>query len=253
MVEFRKTKRLSRSFGRIRIDESALARLSTRIRDLTSGHGGSLNIEIVSADNQDTIRTSDPEFFLTDNMPRKIRSVSISYLNYQGALSCELELRADPIEPAKLRMDGTDPAAVSGAYHELERELSERQVTGGALLAKLDTFAAFLFLGILAAACIYSAFDIALYIADLWIQGFKASTVRRGIVVVGGIFTFIAFFGGFRLVELLKETFPLVEFAGRLSDPSTNRRSRLVWVAVSILLPILLNVLSGMLTGLFRR
>src|SRR6185369_11257135 len=89
---FTRHKTLRQQFDRLRIDENDLARLAFIMKSLQSRFGGKIEISIVSADGEETIRTNDPDFFVSSHMPPQIRSVSISYRNYSAPVSCSIDL-----------------------------------------------------------------------------------------------------------------------------------------------------------------
>jgi len=250
MAEYSRHKSLSRDFDRVRIDENDLARLGAIVSGLAERFGGSPEFRIVSGDGEETIRTGDPDFFVGQHMLPQIRSVSISYHNYQAPVSCCVELGAFPHNRASLSADGSDRDIVSGVYHELERELEGRQVLGVKCAKHLDGFFVHFLVSLMVASAIFSVFDFVLDLASATIVSFKGSDLHEVLVGIGTACVFIGLFiGGFQVIELLQRVFPALEFAGRLSDPNTVSRKRLIWVITVILLPIAVNVVSNLLTA----
>lgn len=249
-------KSLTRYFWRLVLDENALARIATIIAAAVQKSGNTIEIEIVSANEQDTIRTSDPQFFTSAHMPLLIHSVSMEYHRYNTPVSLSLRLVTYPNSQAKLSVDGTDRNIVLGVFSEIEKELDFRKVLGGKVIqgiSELNSFSAFLMylLGSWAtAASIYSIFDLPLRLASSQIPNFKGSPLNIVISTIGWICVFFAMLFAIPFREIILRTFPVVEFSGRLGDPYTKARKRFFSVVLVILLPIILNVLAGLLTKL---
>ncbi len=253
MPGFIRHKSLSQRFQRVILNENDLARLGEIVNTLSERFGDVIEIKIVSADREETVRTSDPGFFVSQHMPPQIYSVSITYNNYKAPVSCRVDFVASSDGHATLSVDGTERETVSGIYHELERELGSRVATGASLVQKLNSLPVTFVLNIIIGVAIYSIFDLALDFASAKIPGFDGSEIHRlfqNIGLISMVLGVIA--GGLWVSDLLKRSFPPVEFSGRLSDANTINRSRLIWVSGAILLPIVVNVFSNLLTNVFK-
>lgn len=220
MSEFTREKSLNRRFQSVKLDENDLARLGAMVSTLASRFGGSLQITIVSADGEETIRTGDPSFFVSQQMVPLIRSVSFAYYNYKAPVSCRVELSAYPSQRAEISVSGTELEIASGIYRELERELKSRQPYSDKLPRVFDSFLVYLFAALVVATAIYSVFDMILNFAAGRIGGFKGSDVHKGLQSVGWISVVAgAVIAPHSILDLLNRAFPTVEFSGRLSDP----------------------------------
>lgn len=123
-VAFSRRKTVRREFWQVRLSEHDLYQLATEVQKLAGRFGGEIDIEVVSADGEDTIRTSSPAFMRGPDLPRAVRSVAISYRQYPAPLSCRLELPRYTGGPAMLEIEGNDPTAISGMFREFERTLA---------------------------------------------------------------------------------------------------------------------------------
>lgn len=258
MVDFTRYKTLKQDFVRVSIDETDLARFARTIRDAVKdyedeGAEGEMDIEVATADQEEVFRTDCPDFFESENMPATIRSVSVSYHQYEPSIACSISFSAGPEGSASLSAKGTD-ARVTGLFYDLVKRVRAKQVFGQRLTQVLDKSWFALLLGMLVAFAVYSAFDVLLSLLVAYSPEFKGSSTYSIIVSIGwGAVLLGLLMGGDPLVRLLKQCFPPVEFTGRLSDPQMIRRSRIVRTATTILIPIVLNVFSGMLIELITR
>jgi hypothetical protein len=251
-VEFTRRKSLHREFRRLRIDENDLVRLGQIILAVAQRSKNTLDITVVSGDGEETLRSPNPDFFVSSDMPPQIRSVSIA-LRGESPVSCEVELSAFPRGRAEISADGLDREAVSGVYHELERELESRQAWGRRLVIAVDSFWFTVVTGLVIAAALYSIFDFVLNLASARVQNFYGSKMHLTFAGIGwGILILAMFVGTFPIVSRIKRALPIVEFSGRLSDPSLISRSRILWIITVILVPIVLNVLAALFFDLLK-
>ncbi len=88
MTSFKRGKSLSGYFQNIRVDENTLIHIGRILNDLVNRYGSPIDIEVTSADREDTIKTSDVAFFSSENMLTHISSISIRYHNYKSPISC---------------------------------------------------------------------------------------------------------------------------------------------------------------------
>ena len=192
--------------------------------------------------------------FFDDNLPRLISEIRISYRHYNAPISCDIQITTGSSGCVDLSVDGEDPTIASGLFRELTRKIESRELGGIWLAKRLDSNLSSLAISILTAVAIYCAFDFSLFIADVSAEGFKGSTIRSFIRYIGWICVFVGFvFGGFSIERSLKCHFSSVHFRGRISDPWGKRRARLIWIASALILPILLNVITSMISDLLSR
>lgn len=259
MTEVIRHKTLSSEFSRLQMNENDLFRVATIVENLALSYGGQPNIEVVSGDGEETLRTKSSEFFLNDQLPQNIRSIMIGFSKYNAPISCMINLTAMQNRSAYIKVDGTDTSAVAAVFHELKRELTARE-TGGPKFIILSEkhLVSTLFLdiiySILAAASIYSLFDIPLNIIYKYDPDFKNSMLCRSIIYIGWLCVVMGFFGGgLTLSSYIKKSFPPVEFAGRISDPSKHQRKYLLLFISFILIPIVVNVVSALIMNAMNR
>lgn len=253
MVEFKRQKSLRRTFGRVRIDENDLVRLGTLMNKLPQSYGGSLDIRIVSADGEDLIRTADPSIFLTDEMPRRIVTASISYDHHGSPVSCSIKLTASERGKAELTASGTDRTVVAGVFREIEHEMEPRETPGAWLVESFGSFWFHFVLTIIVGTAIFSCFDMLIKLGDKGIQGFHNGPIRSAIVYTGWGFVFLgspacAFF----IISFLERSFLMVEFSGKLSDTGSTLRAHLLLIASGVLFPIILNIIGTLLLDAFK-
>lgn len=251
-AEFVQKKSLARVFARIGIDENDLARLASLLAENPVLSRENLTITVRSADGEDVFSTNDPEFFFDQSFPRVLSEVAISSQRYDAPVSCKIELASGERGQARLTVDGNDATAVSGLFHELSRELEARQLTGGWWVKQLDSFPFYLLIALALSSAVYSVFDLALDFGSSLAPAFADSTAHRviagiGWICVSGVFALSGFSG----VRFFKRVFPVVQFRGRIEDEGQRLRGRLFWVISAILVPILVNVLSGAFADIF--
>ena len=250
-MEYERRKSLRRTFWHLAVSETDLARIGTLIRGACDPER--FQVDVRSGDGQDSYRTSDPDFLSSEAMPQEVSVVMITGSSKVGALRCDLELRASVDGRAELTVSGGDVTTASGLFHELVHELEKRQLPGRCAVRPIDSVFVYLALAVLSGLAVYSAFDLPLNLAASYINGFRDSTVHKTLQGLGWVCVAIAFgSGGFNLHDRVKALFPAVQFSGRLRDPSTKRRRRVVQILAIVLLPILLNVLANVLTGLMK-
>jgi hypothetical protein len=252
-------KTLGQDFSRLRIDENDLYRIGQITQTLADKYGGAIEIQVVSADGEDTFRSTSPGFFISSETPVSLRSVAISYSRIGSPVSCGVRLVSGERGHATLAVDGSDAQSVSGFFREMQRELAARSVGDGTLTRKLHSsgsgaFLLWLVLAFVIAAAVYSLFDLPLDLISYANPGFWNSPIHVTISNLGLAAVAIAFMSGpFGALSYLQACFPKVQFAGKLSDPSTAKRKSLIGIGSVVILPLVLNVLAGLLTTFLTR
>lgn len=84
---------------------------------------------------------------------------------------------------------------VSGAFHELVRELEAKQMPGSCIARWIDNALVYMAFTMIAALSVYSLFDFVLDLALDHISGFRASASHTTIVSIGWICVGIALVG----------------------------------------------------------
>lgn len=151
-------------------------------------------------------------------------------------------------------MDGSERETVSGIFHELDRELKLRQAFGTKFSEWLDSiFPSFLISWLasgLTALAIYSIFDLVLNVIASKVDGFSGSQVQKVMQTIGWVCVLAgAVIGSISIIDLLKQALPGVEFSGRLADTNTMKKNKIIWVFSAVLLPIVMNVFSNLITS----
>jgi hypothetical protein len=254
MAEFTRQKSLSRQFYRVVLNENDLNRLSTIVNTLVERFGNTIEITIVSADGEETITTNSPDFFVSPDMPPHIQSVKISYSHrLRAPVNCEVELASNSHSGAKVSVYGEESEIVSGIFHELERELLQREALGVMMSKHSKSLGLAFIIAFLTGLAIFSTFDFILDALAVSVPNFDGSNLHNVLQLIGwGLMFFNAITVPVWLGNLVERTWPAVEFTGRLSDPNTVSRSRVIWVFGIILLPIVINVFSNFLTDFLR-
>jgi hypothetical protein len=90
-LEYERHMSLRRTFPHLTLSETDLARIGAVVR--AASDPPRFQIDVRSADNEDSFRTSDLGFFSSDAMPEEVSAVTISGSSKTGALRRELELR----------------------------------------------------------------------------------------------------------------------------------------------------------------
>jgi hypothetical protein len=252
VADFTRTKALRESFIRIRLDEADLARLARTVRESTQEYGGDIAIEVSSADGAESFRSADPAFLESGDMPRELRSVSISYRRYDAPLACRFDF--SPERGAQLSVDGADVHRVTGLFDDLRRQLSQRYVVGRSLVRQLDKWWIAPPLSLLAATAVYSVFDLAIDLAVLRWPSFRGSGLHTAMTTIGWTAVVVAYVAGpFPLVDVLRHGLPAGEFGGKLSDRHSIRRSVILWTFSAILMPIFVRTLFGLVADASAR
>ena len=252
-------KSVSQEFSRLRVDENDLYRLGVMVKALSDAHGGAADMEIVSADGEDTYRATSPEVFVAPDAPTAIRSVSMSYRHFRAPVSCSVSLSAGDHSRASLAVSGSDAPVVSGTFRELQRELlarstGDRAFTGLLYSRAMTGLLVWSMLALVLAASTYSIFDLSLRFVGFVVPGFWGSGIHGALQVVGVGAVILGFaLGPWLAIDFLRGCFPRVQFAGRLSDTSTARRQALMAVGSLVILPLVLNVAAGLWTNYLSR
>ncbi|MCQ3932444.1 MAG: hypothetical protein DPW16_18500 [Chloroflexi bacterium] len=248
MAETVQIKSLNKRYIQVKIDETVLSRLIHILEDTAKGNPQELEIVIESADGQDTIRTTDWKYFSTPVMPQCLKSIVISSGGYRSPVQSRIELisKPYPLGRAEISVKGTDKHAVTGIFHELDRIMTDAETSAKLIVKYADNILIWIIWSFLGAFTVFSIFDFFLDTVAAAYHKFDGSDIYIGIAIFGWICVFIAFlFSPSPIVNFLRSSFPVTEFAGQFSDASEKKRGRLMWFTGIILLPILVNFLSG--------
>lgn len=245
MPEFKRSKSLKIELYRTRWSEEDVARLGRLIRQ----HTGNVEIKIVTGDGEDRITTAEPEFVRSPDMPTAIRSVEME------APGCEVKIQLPETddawgttEGATASVRGSDDRVVASLFRDIEKEFKARTIPGGRAVRFLHGFGGLMVTMIFTSTVLISIYYICIrFAADrvLWLQRSPSGTM---LLIVGlGLILALAVIQTGRLIKLLVRAFPMVEFDGRLEPSNRFQRKGLWWLLAFILLPFIINVLSGVL------
>jgi hypothetical protein len=239
---------LERTFTSVQLDERDLAYLAGIVQKLAVRSGGQIEIEVKSGDKQQSIKTTDPNFLESVDMPTEVSSVEMSYqspdLTLPPQISVTLEIGNS--FGNRLSVSGTDETAVSGTYEEIARELDQRRAFGVLPSTSLLNLG---FLLIAYVLCLAAEISLLTRLGRLWPS--IAPWKHRGAIpelttpntrLMIWIMVLIPLLVAFLLMALMREAFPAARFAGRLSDTGATARFWLGVIALSIILPTALEV-----------
>lgn len=250
-MEFSRRRRLVREFGRVALDENDLKRLADVFKDAAEKHEQKVDITVTSVSGDETINTSSPEFFLSENMPPRLRSVSMSMSDYPRTISLRLTLDAAVTsEGASLEADGTDITAVSGYFRELERILDERQSRFG-WLAKWERLMLASLVGLFVT-----------YFSSIWLldnlRRFATGLKPLNLLDMSTLIELIALAWAFTAASIVFLTprqvrllLPRIAFIGKLSDPGASGRGKAAG-GMSVVLAILFNLIAWAISLLIQ-
>jgi hypothetical protein len=248
MVSYSRRRTITGAFRFVCLDEQHLRTLAHIVRRFADQYGCPVSISIVPADASEEFNTEDPEFFLSLEMPRRIRSVSIKFSDYKSGASCAINLSSLTHSGAEVSVQGSDVTEVSGIFAELSACLKSTIVPGWRWHP--TSMAADFLLGALLSVCVF--FTMLPVARLMWRinPGWQSDLAKISTAVLLIVATIGALiFGGSVIVKLLQSTFPVVTFGGRLADPGTHHRARLLWLASAVFLPLLLNLLANWIVG----
>ena len=245
MEKFKQHRTLKSHFSRIRVSEDGLARFARKVSSAVQEYDGEIEITIDSADGEETIMTHDPEFFGSENMPTKIKSVSIEYHEYNSPISCKILFSAGPRGFARLSVKGTDKK-VTEIFYDLRKKIKETEAMFQNFQKVIRSFWFHIVLSLAVALIAYLAFDLAIDSLVKFSPGFEKSIPHAIFAGVGWFAVgFSFFFGPDPIVRVLEIQFSPVEFTGQLSDSWTRSRAVYNRVGYSIVLPILIIVITS--------
>ncbi len=244
---FTRRQALSRDFPPVRLDERVLRDIARIVASVSNRHEKlELNITVIAANGRDVFETADPDFFLSEDMPTHLRAVIINCRHYSESTECKVSLNDRFYPGARVEVKGTDPTEVSGVFGEL-CHVFESRLTGLAWLRVKDPGVTSSFaVALLAAVLLWlTALPILRLVArshpEIWMVVRQTSPVTTA-----ALLALCWGFVSFPVIAALKRAFPLVEFAGALSDEGKKERRRLVWWSSFVLLPLLLNIAAGL-------
>jgi hypothetical protein len=251
MAEFRRSKSLSVELYRTRWSEEDFARLSKVIQK----HTGKVAISIVSGDGEDLISTDDPEFFRSGEMPSSIRSVTMSV---RDGVSCEVKVgfpeheQWGSSEPAKASVSGAEDRAVSSLFRDLEKEFRARSLRGARLVRFFEGPGGLFVTFVASGTALISLYVMgASYLAE-WLPWLRTTRSGTTLLIVGvGLMLALAVVLTGRAIRLITRSFPMIEFAGKLERSNRFQRAGMVWLIGFVLLPLIINLLSGVLLQFF--
>ena len=252
MVKYTKTKMLKRTFGRLRLDRNDLIRICS----IFVGYKDQVNdkiqfeIEFMSIDGEDTIRSEDPEILSSEEVLRGIKVLIFSLHNYETKTRITLklpEIRKDNFsdqEYASLSVQSNDGVLASGIFRELENELSSREIWGKGFRSIIDGLIGFLLLSYFCSWSVYSVFDFSLDTIYIIRPDLKETLLP--VAYFGGVCMLLAMlFGGVLAQKILNKALPPVEYMGDLEGESSKYIKRTKWCLNLVIWPIIINLFAS--------
>ena len=240
MPMFLRKRAFSSKFYRVIVDERCISRIAGKLQEHTRDSQKSLTIEIVAAERSEIITTSDPSFFLDNNLPNSIDSIHIAFKDQNLPIACEISFlpfgrssNQSVFEAGYvlIEVNGIDKQA-SGLFHELCDDLVTIQTWGTWIPRLTETF---IFMGLCFVTSVLAS------IAGMyWVLSYVLDYTA---IFDGGVPTFMKVFistvvaGNLsmlwvpRLILLIRNQFPSIIFSGNLS-PSQNTHSKIFSVAI---------------------
>jgi hypothetical protein len=247
MAEFTRSTSLKLEVFRSRWSEEDLA----RVAELLRSHTGAVQISVVTGDGEDHLRTEDPEFFRSSDLPPSIQSVE---METQGTVRCAIKIalpNADDDamagDPAKAELSSASRPAVTTLFRDLEKEFRARSLVGARLIKFFHGLGGLVVVFIAVSTVLLGLYATVIgYLADhaLWIEKPRGTVIA--IIGAGTTLALAAPLTG-RGLRVISTSLPLVEFGGRLSRSNRFNRAALVWVFVFVLLPLIVNLIAGII------
>ena len=252
-MEYERIKTLSQTFYRVRVSEQDLMRIAKKVEELSDAGKLIFTLSVENAEGDEELLSHDPEFFASNDMPLKVKRVSILLGDSKSSMVCRLRFVTGSSGETTLSVRGNDPR-VLGLFQKLVREIEPHQIYLSKLVSKADKG----WFGVITASL---GSWVTIYTA---LSGFQTwQTIDPGFVnsdahdyYIGAtlVCTFMVFmlglFGGGTLIKTL---FTPVQFNGRVSDPSDRLRRMSIWILGVVLIPVLLGVFSNWIYELITK
>lgn len=220
----------------VRYDENDLARLASILQEFKEADE-SLEIKIAPFNADEEIRSRDPAFFASPDMPARLESVDYTLL---GSIFASVELRR---HYAELSVSGEDRKQVAAAFLVLSDEMKARRVPNWRLLGALagqagwiGTILVVLLAVAVSSLTVYSMFNLLFGYIPL-LRGMRSWAIPAALGLQAPFAPMLSF-------AMFYNAFPAVQFAGRLSDSGTRLRSRLASMLVLIVIPVVVNLIT---------
>ena len=251
-VDFERTNAFEGKYNGIQINEQDITRIANIITNYTANEGNKIDIRVESSDGKEVYTSYDPNFLLCEAMPREIRLVSIESVNDEESVKCSLIFDTRRNEPVKLSVTGSG-SGVHVLFSDIDKELVAKQIFGYKILDIADRSWFVVGLSLLLAAVVYFVFDTWLDFLVNTFPDFKDSTTHIIIRTIGWSATLLVFMNGVFVVEnVIKKLISPIQFSGQISDPSTKARKIRFWLFTSILVPLIIGFMPGLVFRLFN-
>ncbi len=242
MIDFTRNRSLREDFERLVVEKDSIYRLARLVGRLSAQFNSSNAFEITARDGEDTISTTNPEFFNSEFMPISPKTIRMSIGNHNSPISVQIDFGTHNT----LRVNGDDPERVLGIFEELKREMRLLRPRGELITYLGGTFFGQFLLAILCAAFVFSIFDIGLSLSFEVFPDFKGSKAASTIALLGGALMLMSFAAGPMVIPgVIRKYYPPFEFTVTYGNPKFTQRIGLKTVAGLIVLPILINLVSA--------
>ncbi|HUO04646.1 MAG TPA: hypothetical protein VMU16_05560 [Candidatus Binataceae bacterium] len=230
---------LQRNYPTIRLTDKDLNRLANIISSVPKQFGGTLEIQITSGNGEETVKSADSRYFSTINVIPNVRAVTFRYGDpYTAPVSVNLSIGSASTwdwNGTELDVSGSDHAAVSSLFRDLDMELQAHEATMELFGAGLSTVAFMGGMSIVGVLGFLITVSIIRFLKYIFAPS-SGSSLETAMEILPWMAT-----GPVCLLtfKLLRVVFGPVQFSGALSDPYTVLRGWSFWIITAVLSPAL--------------
>lgn len=242
MIEHQSRKRLSHAFNRLHVDGKNLRRIGQYFESVGEKYGVKPTFEVYSSGGADTVKTHEPEFFVSDSMPVAPDHVHMFIGRYDRKKSSFTVFMSLQFRQARWRdsfCGGADAEMVVGIFHETRKivERYEAYIKDGVFGRALHFAHSVVFV-----LCLWASYSVIALLHIYWLD--NAHSTADSFVDVA-IIILMAILIASHINPTITKLFPKVKFAGELADGNSKHGRWAKWAFIGIVLPIMLNVFSG--------
>jgi hypothetical protein len=183
-------------------------------------------------------------------MPGHVGSIHMTPSIPSAPIAWDVQINGPYHDGVRIAVKGSNSTEVAGLASELSRAFEAHLVGPNWLRFDRSGLEARMAVGPIAALlsllCVYPVARVLSHFFPEWNPTIQTFTVLLGITAAGTGLTFVPD----AVLRSIDRAFPLVEFAGSLSDTGNAARKRLLWWASAIALPLLLNMIAAIAVSL---